>query len=336
MIINRLKQGILVEGTHRNNIGDVLQGMAAAAFMNHCDLYVDRENTAAAAERDPTFLIANGWYMSNYEAFPPPKNLNPFYISMHVSSAEFLSRKEVQEHFLKHAPIGCRDHKTLMVFRAVGIPSYYSGCLTSTIKRRPATPTDDIVLVMDRHISISSSLKNHLENAFEGTLKEVFHEPKSLGKDLNEYVIDNTALMNEFLTMYCGAKKVITNKIHCALPCLSMGVNVTLLHDDLNDPRLDTIKEFMSILPLSNLGTLHPQNCPKVNTHKLRKRQKFLKKVMSRALEQQSNPFANTTNEWFGMRNYFYKTCSQVSHFALKTLYRMGFAKEKLGKVYQN
>src|SRR5690554_4090588 len=113
-----------VEGFLRNNIGDVLQGMVAKAFLPPSALVADREALAEIDNSEPGLLLANGWYMHNSEKFPPPVNITPIYISVHIAQSRLLADERVREHFKQHAPIGCRDEKTLKLFLGWGISAY--------------------------------------------------------------------------------------------------------------------------------------------------------------------------------------------------------------------
>ena len=67
----------LAEGTKRNNLGDIIQGMSAMAFLNDNAICIDREKLDVF-QGEAGILIANGWFMHNYSTFPPAKNLIPF------------------------------------------------------------------------------------------------------------------------------------------------------------------------------------------------------------------------------------------------------------------
>jgi hypothetical protein len=134
-----MRIAIQIEGTKRNNMGDVFQAVAVADCLPRIDLVLDRENLSAAADCGELLLIANGWYMHDFANFPPPSNITPVYSSVHFSSSEMLARSEVREHLRRFGPIGARDIKTLAMLRAARIPSYYSGCFTAAIVRREST-----------------------------------------------------------------------------------------------------------------------------------------------------------------------------------------------------
>ncbi|MGB3618215.1 MAG: hypothetical protein WBA12_08850, partial [Catalinimonas sp.] len=109
-----------IEGALRNNIGDVLQGMVAKRFLPEGAEVVDREALADIDTGEPSFLVANGWYMHSWEKFPPPPNVTPLYVSVHVADSQLLLDPAIRNHFLMHSPIGCRDVKTLKLFAGWG------------------------------------------------------------------------------------------------------------------------------------------------------------------------------------------------------------------------
>ncbi|HEX8461279.1 MAG TPA: polysaccharide pyruvyl transferase family protein, partial [Segetibacter sp.] len=169
-----------IEGALRNNIGDVLQGMVAKAFLPDNATVVDRE---ALADMDPngaSVLLANGWYMHSFEKFPPPANVNPIYVSVHMAQSQLLADSNVRKHFKKHSPIGCRDEKTLKLFLGWGIPAYYSGCLTITAKQRAPINTSlegEVLLVDNIDHPIPDDVKIKLEKLLGKSFTRVSHDP---------------------------------------------------------------------------------------------------------------------------------------------------------------
>lgn len=82
--------------------------------------------------------IMNGWFMWNPDAFPPSEDINPLYISFHISpraSEGMLTEKGVA-HLKKFHPIGARDFSTMHMLQRHGIESYFSGCLTLTLGKK--------------------------------------------------------------------------------------------------------------------------------------------------------------------------------------------------------
>lgn len=128
MLYSALKYEISFNQGRALNIGDLIQSLAAIQFLPHVDFYLER------CQQDPllipdkkTFCIMNGWYTTNM--LPPPKQIQPFYISVHFSTPEILT-PSVADHLKAHGPIGCRDYSTYSILNNMKIPAYYSGCLT--------------------------------------------------------------------------------------------------------------------------------------------------------------------------------------------------------------
>ncbi|MGV0033849.1 MAG: polysaccharide pyruvyl transferase family protein [Candidatus Azotimanducaceae bacterium WSBS_2022_MAG_OTU7] len=65
------------------------------------------------------------------------------------------------------------------------------------------------------------------------------------------------AMAGELLERYrTQAKLVITSKLHCALPCIAMGIPVIFFADK-RDERLHLVREFIPINPYIAIGSEH-------------------------------------------------------------------------------
>ncbi len=281
-----------VEGDLRNNIGDVLQGMVAKAFLPNNTDVVNREALAEMDEKEPGLFIANGWYMHSFDKFPPPDNIKPVYVSVHVADSQLLASKKIRDHFTKNAPIGCRDLKTLQLFLGWGIPAYYSSCLTITSKPRVADlsqKNDEILLVDNVDHPIPEEVKTKLEKMFGRQFTRISHDPPITDVSFQEYVDSSEKHMDELLKRYCSAKLVVTTKIHCALPCLGMGANVLLIHPNPSDPRLSTVREFIDIISYKDVLRKDHIDVPVVRKEKLNKRRDFLTEIVSSSVKNGNN-----------------------------------------------
>lgn len=126
------------------NIGDYIQSLAQEQFWDHIDTIVDREHTDVAHSTRPgekINLIMNSWWMWSPENFPPSEDINPFFISFHISPSieKRLMREESVAYFKKYQPIGARDKGTAAILEKYGIQSYFSGCLTLTLGKSYAS-----------------------------------------------------------------------------------------------------------------------------------------------------------------------------------------------------
>ena len=326
-----------VEGRVRNNIGDVLQGMVAKAFLNPDAEAVDREALCDMPAGEDALLVANGWYLHSFENFPPPETVTPVYTSVHVAQSQLLADLNVRRHFVKHAPIGCRDEKTLELFLGWGIPAYYSGCLTVTTARRSEinkSGEGEVLLVDNVDHPIPSAVKAKLEKLIGKTLTRISHDPPDTSGSFREYVKRSEVHMNALLERYCKAALVITTKIHCALPCLGMGANVMLIHPHPTDRRLAPVSEFMDILSYRDILEMESFRRPKVNYRALNKRKKFLTSLVRSSITKRGNALQLADTN--GLRSIKYQSVmkARLYRMIVNTLLLVGAAGSQLRRVY--
>ena len=97
------------------NIGDDIQMLTVIGYFFEDPYYIYRDAPFAVADKEPAFLIANGWYLHWVNRFITPPNIIPLYTSVHFRNPRALTRATVQ-HLKKHEPIGCRDIPTLSFY----------------------------------------------------------------------------------------------------------------------------------------------------------------------------------------------------------------------------
>jgi hypothetical protein len=332
-----MKQYFIVEGTVRNNIGDILQGMAAAQFLRDDAVAVDREKLARISADEPGFLLATGWFMHDYSLFPSPSNILPFYISVHVANSDFLRQPHIREHFRAYGPVGCRDKKTLQLFLGWGIPAYYSGCLTITTKPKTAIRNDNegaFLMVDNVDHPVPAHVLQKIESLLQKKLSRISHDPEDVALSFHDYVSAGTRRMQHLLNTYCDASLVVTTKIHCALPCLGMGANVILIHPNPKDPRLQTVRKFMEIISYEQLLTAHKIFLPKVKMNALEKQKQFITEIVEMAVQNNHNPIRYPVK----FKHRFIKIRSillaSIFRFAVVILLKTGFATPQMKRVF--
>lgn len=206
---------------HSGNFGDEIQSIAAARLLPRVDAAIPREylrDFSAAGER--YLLVMNGWFAGGIQ-FPPADHITPLYISFHIAQggAQFYTSPECIAHFRKHEPIGCRDRGTTEILRAAGVDAYCSKCLTLTLARRQTPPAYDIAVVD----MVRGSGKKRIARLI-GSRRAVHfshaHGIDALGDKIK------SAIAAGLLRQYERAELVLTSRLHCALPCLAMGVPV--------------------------------------------------------------------------------------------------------------
>lgn len=207
-----------------------------------------------------------------------------------------LERKEVIDYMRNHEPIGCRDRTTQFRLMNYGIDSYYSGCLTLTLSEkyiannkeregiyfvephydRKCSTIFDILFELIgnfnvinqitkkkyKHISVRNLLK---VSSFVNQYKSIFsiealisatyiqHQLSSVDYSFEE---DRFSLAEKLIREYANAKLVVTSKIHCALPCLSLETPVIYIDDlkksESSSCRLDGLIELFNVVTYDN------------------------------------------------------------------------------------
>jgi hypothetical protein len=324
-----------IEGLKRNNLGDVIQGIAAEQFLPENSNYVDREMLSSLVD-EPGFLIGNGWFQHEFENFPPPPNIKPFYISVHIAKSDFIKIKRVREHFKANAPIGCRDKKTMWLMRGFGIPAYYSSCLTLTLKNKNSIvkSNSEIIWVDNVDHPVPFKIEVKLNELIPNGFSKISHDPISRFSNFDNYVFNNKIIVNEFIERYNNAKLVLTTKIHCALPCIGMGVPVILIHPNPSDPRLTVLNKLIKIISYEEL--LLFKELPKAIINK-KAANKYISKLTyltTHAVNSKQNPFLINTNLRLQWQFLLYRFISLITSFGIKTSYKIGFFKQTIERVF--
>src|SRR5690606_9989326 len=117
----------------------------------------------------------------------------------------------------------------------------------------------------------------------------ISHNPPDTFGSLEEYDQKAIQHMEALLKRYCRAKLVITTKIHCALPCLAMGVNVILIHPNLNDPRLQSVSKFLRVYSFDEILKTDSVPVSHVDQRKLQQSQKFITELITDGIKSHSN-----------------------------------------------
>lgn len=159
--MKRYKNGVLVCAPSgiRKNIGDYIQSVAQAQFLDCIDVYVDREQIDSIESDSTIKVIMNGWFMFHPEHFPPSSCIEPLFVSFHLTPrihTRFFSDVTIR-YLKKHEPIGARDLETMEALERHGVKSYFSGCLTTTLGFKYSAASGDQVLFVDPFYSLAGT-----------------------------------------------------------------------------------------------------------------------------------------------------------------------------------
>lgn len=137
----------------------------------------------------------------------------------------FLTNKEVQ-YFHEYEPIGCRDEHTYKLMNKYGIKAWLNGCMTLTMfPFRDSKKREQIYLV--------DVPKEVEENIPCDDIKRCIRETQIVSK---KEIIGNidTYVINRFKEYSENAALIITTRLHCAVPCIGMGIPVVLVLDNIS------------------------------------------------------------------------------------------------------
>ena len=233
------------------NLGDDIQTLAVSRLVPQVDGYVCRE--ALDQVQEPCTVPLNGYFM-NTGHWPPAPAVRPVFFAFHAAAAAqaMLCSPASIEYLRRWQPIGCRDRGTMQLLAAHGVETFYSRCLTLTLPRRETPPANGQVFL----VGLSRAARQAVPRALRRGAVQVDQARVRLPiYDANL----KRALAGELLEQYRQrARLVITSKIHCAMPCIAMGIPVVFLYDDTkrDDYRVQVVEDLLGIHYIRQHGAL--------------------------------------------------------------------------------
>ncbi|WP_009885409.1 polysaccharide pyruvyl transferase family protein [Brevibacterium aurantiacum] len=176
---------------------------------------------------EDTWYIAFGWYMHDIfgKSFNIPfhPNLRPILLSVFVRYPEMLTPEAVA-YLKKYGPVGCRDWQSVAVLRAVGVPAFFSGCLTTTVDTLFPTPSPD---------RRSGTLRVDWTKDNKGPKKK-----QTVTAIRDKSFPENLELARNWVADYAYKyKQVLTSRLHANLPARSVGADVEFEPKNKSDSR---------------------------------------------------------------------------------------------------
>lgn len=254
-----MKFGVVMHKTTQN-IGDDIQTFAAKCHLPQVDYFIDREDLDGFVTPDgkPAAVIMSAWYMWKKWNWPPSEYVIPLltgihYAGDHQTNGQLGSPAKLEfltgcggEYMNAYGPVGCRDLVTLKSFTELGINSFFSGCITLTLpKMEIKKPEKEYICAADLPKSVYEKLKSLLDGTGIELIKTTHYFDYRQRDDTWD---EREARVKELLTLYQNAKCVVTKRLHCALPCLAMGVPVfvTNSHERPASGRFDPYYDWLS------------------------------------------------------------------------------------------
>lgn len=247
-----------IKGKQFCNLGDVFQSLAVrnlyheSGIKNKDLINISRYNLEKYS--GPTVrLPLNAWFGHGYVGTRIKKlssHIHPIPIGFHC-----LSKSNVPKVFWdKNYLIGCRDEGTYRLMKSLKLHAFLSGCLTLTFPTREMTSNQNKIYAVDLPEDIVEKLttkfkdklivKNQsipLDQHMSAT-EEANYCMRKAEERLNEYR-DNAALM-------------VTSRLHCAVPCLAMGIPVILIREHY-DERFEWLEKFIPLYKNSDFDNIN-------------------------------------------------------------------------------
>ncbi len=272
------------------NIGDYVQTLSVINLINQDYTILERERLNNYKGKE-TKTIINGWFMENPLKFPPSKHIDPIFISFHINPSiekEFLNPKTI-DYLKQYQPIGCRDKYTLNLLKRHNIETYFSSCVTLTLKKQDfmdSSYKEKRILIIGAFDRLKPSIRTS-----QGVIKTVISFIKWPYKFFNyqfkNYIfrkwLNNQNYDTEFfnqiveekisshsegiekaksmLKKIANSEIVITSRIHSALPAVAMDKKVIFIDEGLehinHKSRLSGLTSFFKSIKLKEIRMLN-------------------------------------------------------------------------------
>ena len=213
------------------NLGDYIQILACLRLLETLDLrpkiYLDRDTELANAPAlascsGRVVLPLNGWFKRTVGAdpqWPPHDKIIPVFIGFHVRPYQCPALLEPRsiDYMKAHGPVGCRDPFTMRALAEKGVSTYLSHCLSLSFAKRRSDEVGDTVVVASRDREIIDVLPPEYRN------NHLYVNHYMVRNAFPEYLTEAKDVLAFYRTR---ARLVITTFLHCALPCIAMGIPV--------------------------------------------------------------------------------------------------------------
>jgi hypothetical protein len=234
-------QGVRLHG--REDLIDLLTQLRSRTRPERQRTGVETDLEVITAHRDAsiyepipadTWILCFGWFMHSLfrmrHGFPLHRNLRPIFVSFHCNKRELLTPEAID--YLRHyGPVGCRDWTTVDLLLSIGVPAFFSGCLTTTIDTvfpdLTAPPGPDAPVA---YVDVPAADVPPGAPTFR-------HSSDAVRR--RSFVANVYAALELLETYRRKHRGVVTSRLHCYLPLRSLGMDVDFQPKNRSDVRFD-------------------------------------------------------------------------------------------------
>lgn len=219
------------------NLGDIAQELVIEYIYKKmgipdrdiCEIQMEEIGNYQGEE---VILPINGYfrYSREFPAFPTSPKIKPVFLAIYCTSSLYLKHAD---YWKKYGPIGCRDEATAKAMQKRGYDAFLAGCMTVLFPRRTKTPGDPCVFLVDAHPSVEKYIPVELKEHLVRITHDVPVDPHM---DKAETAHRCAELARRLFDRYRDeATLVITSRLHCAVPCIAMGIPTVLVKDGFDE-----------------------------------------------------------------------------------------------------
>ena len=237
---------------HGVNLGDYVQTLATQNILKNLlpnieYKFWDRDELAKYDDT-PAFVIMQGWFAYGVNYLPNEKLL-PVFIGTHITTSkrdEFCLMLKENPDYFKNMNFGCRDTSTLKFMRENGLSSYLSRCLTLTFPRRDANIEYNKIFIVDIPEKFLKYIPKEILNNAEIVSQKIVDSNKNISEFNNyeKYIAQTKDILSKYRDT---AGLVITSALHCASPCIAMGIPVILIDFEKKNDRFGSLDGIIKI-----------------------------------------------------------------------------------------
>lgn len=232
----------------KGNLGDCIQNLAVENLYKEMGienlLKINRDEISKY-NGEKVILPMQGWFGNVHGVFAAKwsKDVIPVFIGFHLNDyqncREQFVEDKIYEQMKNFEPIGCRDRNTRDFLKNLGVNAYFSGCLTLTFPKREKEPANGKIFLVDIPEDVKTKLPSEIRDSAEEISHNYYFKKYPVTFDeANEFENAARKLLEKYKT---EAKLVITPRIHCAMPCIAMGIPVILINKNVENCRLDVL-----------------------------------------------------------------------------------------------
>lgn len=266
-----------------NNLGDWIQTIATEGAIRQAvgtDVRFEEVPRDSLVAHSGGTCVMQGWYSNSTLNFLPGPDTRAVWVGTHLNTA---TREALEFLWTRHPyslprEIGCRDLSTLEFCKRDHIEAYFSRCLTLTLPRRTqADICGDVVYCVDCPDWLLEALPEDIR-----AKAVVLSQRKFKGGD----PATCRKAAEQTLERYRKtASLVITTGLHCAQPCLAMGIPVVLV-----SPAYEEADRFSALKGILRVYSREDVVAGNVNYNPQAVDIEDLKKLLIRNLQLSINP----------------------------------------------